>query len=350
MDSLPPALLAAVQHNCDIADALHAGDYSLCTYLLKMREFFRWERRLPFSASLPKEDVGAWVQAREQRWAGLENASFSCLPLDGCCLDPFDSTAINARLEPRGWVYSAGYGYSARPTFFLGKLLAREDYDSYQVHIAGAEQARDLAAPPAMSSQGAIYVRRESIRRMLHDITEAWRWRGQPEDAWARALRAAGWRPQADAEAALEQLTDGEVEMAVWHEVGEVAAGALLPGWEELLLQVAGQRQERVARAVRDHLADSLTTLPVLLQDAAEASLHIYFANFSGLRRELFPQLHSAYQSWVAHRSGLAALKALVAPARRHWQDMALGLLHQPPEHWPVRDEHLDRLRPAWPA
>ena len=345
MNAPPAALLAAVQHNCDIADALHAGDYTLCTYLLKMREFFRWERRLPFTASLPKDEVGAWVQAREQRWAGLEDEGFSCLPLGEGCLDPFDSTAVNARLEPLGWVYSAGYGHGARPTFFLGELLAREDYAGYQVHIAGAEEARDLAAPPAMSHRGAIYVRRESLRRMLHEMIEAWRWRGQPQDSLARALAAAGW--PATGEAALEHLTDGQVEAAVWHEVGEVMAGDQLPGWQDMMLAVAGQRQERVARAVRDHLADCLTTLPVLLQGAPETNLHLYFANFNGLRRELFPQLHAAYQRWVTNGGGLAALKALVAPGREHWTGVAQRLLREQPDDWPVRDEQIAQLRPC---
>ena len=40
------ALLEAVQTNCHIADARHAQDLSLCTFLLQMREFHRWERGL----------------------------------------------------------------------------------------------------------------------------------------------------------------------------------------------------------------------------------------------------------------------------------------------------------------
>ncbi|HSP01523.1 MAG TPA: hypothetical protein VLN90_08695, partial [Thioalkalivibrio sp.] len=35
-------LRQSVQRNCDIADARHAGNDTLCTYLLKMREFYRW--------------------------------------------------------------------------------------------------------------------------------------------------------------------------------------------------------------------------------------------------------------------------------------------------------------------
>ena len=42
------ALIETVQHNCHLSDAHHARDYSLCIYLLKMREFYRWEETLPF--------------------------------------------------------------------------------------------------------------------------------------------------------------------------------------------------------------------------------------------------------------------------------------------------------------
>lgn len=44
MDDNLQALSTAVQHNCDIADAQHARNFTLCTYLLKMRELYRWEK------------------------------------------------------------------------------------------------------------------------------------------------------------------------------------------------------------------------------------------------------------------------------------------------------------------
>ncbi len=42
-------LISQVQHNCDISDANHAGNYTLCIYLLKMREYYRWIHALDFS-------------------------------------------------------------------------------------------------------------------------------------------------------------------------------------------------------------------------------------------------------------------------------------------------------------
>ena len=67
-----PQLVSVVQRNCDISDARHAGDYGLCTFLLKMREYYRWENALPFAHALPKDELGAWLMSREQRWDGMQ--------------------------------------------------------------------------------------------------------------------------------------------------------------------------------------------------------------------------------------------------------------------------------------
>lgn len=72
-------LVNAVQHNCDISDARHGADYSLCVYLMKMREYYRWEQRLPYGAALEKDAVGNWLQAREQLWEALEDADWQSL-------------------------------------------------------------------------------------------------------------------------------------------------------------------------------------------------------------------------------------------------------------------------------
>jgi hypothetical protein len=337
-------LCLQVQRNCDIADAQYAGNDTLCTYLLKMREFYRWLRRLPYSAALNRDEVGDWVIRQERRWEELQDKSLEPLPLGESRFDPFDHEAVNRSLDAYGMVYGAGYGRGARPLFFLGALVSREDFDGYRIYVVGEEAARDLSAPPAMSQGELIFVRRESIRRMLHETMEAWQLRGAPDDAMARALRAYGHEP--GDEQTLEVMVDAEVESAVWHEVGEVLAGRLLgPGWQERVLEVCGTRGERVMRAVRDHLADSLTTLPALLQDGPSGALHFYFANLSGMRAMLVPQLRQAYEQSVRDGS-LEPLKRLVAPLREHWLGVARRLLEEPPESWPVKDSDLALLCP----
>ncbi|MEZ5447489.1 MAG: hypothetical protein R3E95_10560 [Thiolinea sp.] len=81
------ALIAAVQRNCHIADARFAGDYTLCVYLLKMREFYRWEQGIDFNQVLTSDDVGDWLTGREAIWDELEDQEFTTLPVDGQALD-----------------------------------------------------------------------------------------------------------------------------------------------------------------------------------------------------------------------------------------------------------------------
>lgn len=343
------ALRAAVQRNCDIADAQFAGNYTLCTYLLKMREFYRWERGLPLSAALDRQEVGDWVSERERGWETLEGLAPEALPIAGRRHDPFDQDAVNHALEPYGLVYGAGLGRGARPLFFLGELLRCEEFGGYRVYVVGAEKARDLVSPPAMSREDRIFVRRESVRRLLFEMIEAWQMRGAPAaDALARALEVYGYDPAV--ESTLEAMADGEVEAAVWHEVGEVLAGhALGAAWKDRILEVAGSRHELVARAVRDHLADCLTTLPALLAERNEGSIHFYFANLTGMRALLFPQLRQAYEDWVAG-APLDLLKGLVAPGREHWLAVARRFLTESPESWPAQDDRLVSLQPDFRA
>jgi len=65
-------LIDSVQLNCHISDARHAGNYTLCVYLLKMREFYRWEKQQTYSKKLSSDDIGAWLSKREQLWEEVE--------------------------------------------------------------------------------------------------------------------------------------------------------------------------------------------------------------------------------------------------------------------------------------
>lgn len=309
----PAELRAAVAHNCLIADARHARNHTLCTYLLKMREYYRWEKGYGFADSLPKEELGEWLAEREKLWESVEEESFAPLPVDGARHDPFDSDAVNRALLPAGLVYSGGYGGHAAPHFFLADLLKAEERDGYAVLLSGAEHARDLAAPPAMAQGRTVYVRRESLRRLLWERIEEWRWKRTPGPM---ETVVAHYGFEDAPAAALEAMTDRETEAAVLHELGECQAGELLgDGWNDMLLALAPSRAELVARAVRDHLADSLRVLPALAAEGNAPSLHFYFANLRGLRRELFPELREAYRA--AAGDGRWEVVADAAAARR---------------------------------
>ena len=319
-----PQLASVVQRNCDISDARHAGDYGMCTFLLKMREYYRWENELPFARSLPRDELGEWLKTREQAWGGMEADAFAPLPLERGALDPFDAAAANRELQPQGCVYGAGYGRMGKPVFFLGELLRVEERAGLTIRISSCEYARELAAPPAMLQGRTIFVRLESVRRYLWEKIEEWQWRKQG-GAMARVL--ASYDFLADPESALARMAGNEMESMILHEIGEATAGELLGGaWDEMILSVAGTPAEIEARAVRDLLADCLQTLPALIERANLPALHFHFATFDAPRRQLFPQALEAYEEFL--RSGsLRRLEQVAREGAERWLAEARALL-----------------------
>ncbi|MHB8534045.1 MAG: Sfum_1244 family protein [Sulfuricaulis sp.] len=317
-------LVNTVQKNCHISDARHAGDFTMCIFLLKMREFYRWEHDIPLANNLPKSEVGNWMQEREHMWSDLEESSFEQLPFEGRTLDPFDADTVNRELVPQGYVYSGGYGRFCKPHFFLGTLLKKERRAGYTIYITSCEFARDLEAPPAMLQGKTIYVRQESVRRFLWEKIEEWRW-NRKNKAMERALACYDF--ELDAASALERMTQNETEAMIAHELGEGLAGEELgPDWQRMLATISRSKAEIMVRAVRDILADCLSTLPTLLAKNNDAALHFYFANFGGMRKHLFPEAIDAYQRWVAGQDR-KALPTLAASGARRWRETARALL-----------------------
>lgn len=290
-------LTSSVQQNCDVSDAQFAGHYSLCTFLLKMREYYRWEHELPLTTPLSKTEVGDWLAQREQQWDGMSDAVLHPLPAGEQRFDPFDSAGLNASLTPLGKVYSGGYGLFHKPQFFLGDLLRTETHSDVTFYVSGCEYARELSAAPAMALGETVFIRQECLRRLLWEKIEEWHWKQNTNAPLARAMACYPATP--DLERTLEYMTDNETHTLILHELGEVKAGRLLgPRWESMLATLSHSKAEFLVRAVRDHYADCLVTLPALLAEDNRAALHFYFANFTGLRREIFPEAQSMYQRW----------------------------------------------------
>jgi len=326
LDTRFDRLVEAVQANCHITDARHARNMTMCTYLLEMRELYRWELGAAPTATLPRADVGPWIARREASWAAFEEAEFRGLPLDDGIVDPFDVATVNRSLVPCNLVYGAGIGRFGKPQFFLGSLAREEWRDGVRILIAQREYARDLAPAPAALRQDTIYVRIQSLRQALWERAEAWD-RRRAHGALQRALDAHGFH--SDPVRALESLVEAETETLILHELGEHAAGvSLSPAWERMLDGFVERRAELVARAVRDHLADCTVTLPALVARGATVSIHLWVAGLDGLRAELFPRARSAYDCWRRGDGG-RALVAAAADGAMHWQsvcDTALAL------------------------
>jgi len=86
-----------------------------------------------------------------------------------------------------------------------------------------------------------------------------------------------------------------------------------------------------VARAMRDLLADCLSTLPALLQRENLPALHFHFATYDAPRRQLFPQALEAYEHFV--NTGA--------------QDRLWRAVHEGKDRWLAQARALIALEPA---
>jgi hypothetical protein len=367
------AFMDAVQHNCHVADARHAAEMTLCTYLLQMREFFRWEQGLALGATLAREAVGGWMAEREALWARLDGEDYRMLPLPGTAntpgraADPFDVEAINAALAPWALLYGAGRLDRGRPVFFVADLHRRGEREGLAVLQAGHERARTLLAPPAAlgaGRQGPIVLRRESMARWCWERAEGHSMRPRPGSALQAMLAHYGL--DRDFAAALPRWVDDQCETAVWHEIGEhrltrrwgarwaalraaLARGGAAGGGragdgraagdeavdDEAVDDEAGAdasrraHAEALVRLLRDQLADLGVTLPMLLARGEPGPLHAWFAGYDGLREASHPALTDGYRAWRGGDGG-ALLRAQCAHGLRHFEQRAAALLEGP--------------------
>jgi len=313
-------IIETVQHNCHIADARYAGDYTLCVYLLKMREMYRWEQGIDFKTLLTTDDVGDWLTTREGVWDDVEEQDYKPLEINDVAYDAFDNELINTLLDEQKLVYNAGLGIRCRPHFFIAELEQIIKKDDYTIYISGKEFARDMAAPAAMAQEDKIFIRRESLRRVIWEILDDARVTGL-DNPLTRAMNFYDF--EKDAEAALNQMTEAEIEYVIQHEIGEVKAGKILgDNWNEMLGALARTQAEIMLRALRDHLADSITTLPALLEKNNEATIHFYFGNMTAMRKHLAPSLVTAYEHWN-ETGDFNLLSDASKKLHLHWQDIA---------------------------
>lgn len=324
MDKQLQTIINTVQENCHIADARHAGDYTLCIYLLKMREMYRWESGIGFKTLLTTDDVGDWLTTREGVWDDLEELEYLPLEINNKHHQPFDNDLINTLLDEKNLVYNAGLGIRCRPHFFIAELEQCIQHDDYTIYISGKEYARDMAAPAAMAQESKIFIRRESLRRVIWEILDDARVTGL-DNPLTRAMSFYDF--DSDIENALDKMTEAEIDYVIQHEIGEVQAGQFVGDqWNDMLGELAQTQAEIMLRAVRDHLADSMTTLPLLLKNKNDASLHFYFGNMTAMRKHLAPALMEAYEHWNDTKS-LDQLQQVSDQTQSHWESLAQDVI-----------------------
>lgn len=324
-------LTRLVRENCEITNARHAGGYSVCGLLLRLRNLYKWEQGLPPWEEPEPAAALEWVARREEGWEALAAEEFRPLPLGRALLDPLDAEAVNRRLRGSGLIYGAGFGWGLKPSFFLGRLASRRRLDGRTVHVVGRELARDLFAAPALVSGERVVVRSEAaayyLWDRLHDVKKS----GQ--EALLFGLAAYGLDPERLSAATLREvfprLVEQELKVYARHEMGELRVeGLSRHAWRSIIARFPGERIELVARAIKDALADAgpRGTLAYIIRRRLAGSLALFVAFLDGVRRLVLAALPAAF---TAFRASLdwGAVEAARLVALEGAQERAAALL-----------------------
>jgi len=127
------------------------------------------------------------------------------------------------------------------------------------------------------------------------------------------------------------------------HEIGEIRASKHLRGWDKMMVDLMFTQAEIMARAVRDHLADAIATLPVLVENHQEASIHFYVANLTNMRKHIFPSLIAAYDDWL-ETGDISKLQRLIDDSRDHWKNIGHEMLALYNEHGENSHQRIETL------
>ncbi|MEW5722850.1 MAG: Sfum_1244 family protein [Thermodesulfobacteriota bacterium] len=330
-------LARQVTANCHASDADHAGSFSLCGLLLRLRDYYKWENGLEPWSEVPAPAVLAWVEEREKLWEEIQGSRTNPLLWRGRKVDPFDSETLNADLGELGYYYGAGLAAFMKPSFFLGKILEARVLGHFSVVYLGGELARDLFTVPAQTRGRDIIARRRPLAAYLWDtIMYSGSSRKRAADL---ALRVYGLerpdlaKPPSEWAPRFEKLLDGEIEAFVRHEYGE-ATDTVFPreDWQVLVGANPHSRLELMARQIKDLLADTSDEgrLGFIIRERRLASLAIYVSLLDGLAALLFPEMVPAFdrfledQDWEGIEGARLAARERVRNMAEQFRAMAV--------------------------
>lgn len=306
-------LLDDIKFNCDVSDAQFWGYYSVCGLLMRYRDLYRSEMGIKPWANIPREKIGAWIEAKESKWPSLEKERFRNLIIEGVNHDPFNVSAINAKLTQQGLVYGAGYGMYLKPTFFLAELRALREISGLTVHTSGRELVRDLFTAPGMLQEKSVFLRIEPLVVLLlykHSELNV-RQASILEDAFAQYGFPHRQILDLTFEQRIEDMALQYAEVLLAHELGETAES--VPEWKDILALSSGDRQaEHYLRAIKDLLADTSDhgSYKMIVENRDRGALGLSIALTEGYRRHLFPELKEAYALFSASEDWIAVERA----------------------------------------
>ncbi|MBF0549513.1 MAG: hypothetical protein HQK60_03155 [Deltaproteobacteria bacterium] len=298
--------LIQVKRNCDISDAKFCGTFSMCGLLLMLRNLYKWEHHLPPWEEPDRGAIMAWVEEREEQWLSLSEQNFEKPVLNGMAFDPFDVTGINLVLQPQGLVYAAGYSGGLKPSFLVAELEDHFFLEGRQIFVLARELARDILIFPAMSRDGTIYGRKETLSYLLWDLIQE-KWSTQkpavftaledsgislPEHDRPISLMAGLLRPR------LPGLVAQEMDAYFRHELGELTDNSFDRDiWRQIISENPQTNLEKLARGIKDLLADTSDQgrLNYIITQQKKGSLGFYVAFIFGFPKMIFREIFAAY-------------------------------------------------------
>lgn len=299
-------LVENIQHNCDISDARDHGIYSMCSMVLKLRNLYKWEQGVEPWEEPETGDLLDWIETKENHWADIAGETYRDLEVDGNTLSPDDAQQVNAVLQDRKLLYGSGYGRSMKAVFFLGQERERRSVEDCPVIVLGEEKAREMASPFAMVQDGVILIRRESLRFFFWDQLQELRssCRSSLQHAYKHyGLLKKGHLDQDAFRDSLDSIVDGEMDLFVYHEVGEILQTTLdSETLQAMIGHFPGSSIEFVCRAVKDVLADTHPRglLNHVIDGQQESTIGFYVGFLDGLRATLFPEMVAGWQNFLA--------------------------------------------------
>ena len=291
-----------VLQNCSISDANNAGMYSICGLALRLRDLYKWEQGLPPWEERDSSEVLEWIEAKENQWEKCIDKKFATISINGKTYDPFDTTAINAVLEPLNFFYGAGYARGLKPTFFLAAIAEKSTVNSTTIYTLDRELARDLLTIPAHSQNDNVILRQDSAKLFLWDSIFYIKKSARP--ALRFALESCGINDH-QPRALRHRLTDllaAQRDTYIYHEIGEIHDTVFdRELWREIIAAFPYSPVEYLARAVKDLLADTnkYGTLQHIVREHNTAALAFYVAFLDGLPKEFFPELPASFQQFA---------------------------------------------------
>jgi hypothetical protein len=315
------SIVSQVKYNCNISDARYWGEYSPCGLLLRLRDLYKIENSLKPRDKISHDRIGEWIDRRERLWQELITRDFRRITILDRSYHPYDIKGVNSVLMDHGLLYGAGYGNLLKPVFLLAELSGKYSINKYKVHIAGREISRCLSTAPAMIRGNAIITRLETMNMFI--------WNKYEE---MKAMKCSGALFQAFSEYGISKDTEDKISPAklesrfakiareeLWtyihHEIGEASQRRILGRWwKQVILKLPHSRAELFLRGIKDILSDTCRSgmLAYIIKNKKAGSLAFYVALLGGFRKNIFPDIISAYEEFTRTRSWRLIEKARV--------------------------------------